>query len=568
MTPSRRTGCLAAVALVAGAAVIGVALLLPPPSIALRLPPSDGRLVRGSVHVHTVRSDGTGTPDDVALAASAAGLDFVVVTDHGDATRTPDPPVYRAGVLCIDAVEISTTGGHYVALGLGGAPYRLAGDPRDVVEDVTRLGGFGVAAHPTSPKPELRWDAWDAGVDGVEWLNADSEWRDEPPGALLRAFTTYWVRGPETIAALFDAGPVFETWDRLAARRPVVALAGHDAHARVGLGGNWEPEQGDIALELPGYESAFRAFGVRARLDRPFTRDAATDARLLLSAIRAGRVFTVVDAIAGPASLEFSAVGESGRAEMGGVLDETGPVRLTASVTPAPDVRLSLIKDGAVVARAEGAELRFEHPGGFARSVYRVVATIGDPAGARCPWIVGNPIYVGPAPDELTSRSVTVAAAEGLTMVPQPQDWRIERESRSGGTLTEVVDRTLRFDWRLGNGAPSGQYAAAVRPLPLGRVQEWDQVAFTAEASRPMRVSVQVRVEGGERWIRSLYVDTTPRAVAVRFGDLRPAERMSTVVPPLADVGALLVVVDTVNTVPGASGSLSITDARLERLAR
>ena len=31
----------------------------------------------------------------------------------------PDPPEYRAGVLCLDAVEISTSGGHYIALGMG-----------------------------------------------------------------------------------------------------------------------------------------------------------------------------------------------------------------------------------------------------------------------------------------------------------------------------------------------------------------------------------------------------------------------------------------------------------------
>ena len=56
-----------------------------------------------------------------------AGLKFIVVTDHGDATRAPDPPVYRDGVLCLDAVEISTAGGHYIALDMPKAPYPLGG---------------------------------------------------------------------------------------------------------------------------------------------------------------------------------------------------------------------------------------------------------------------------------------------------------------------------------------------------------------------------------------------------------------------------------------------------------
>ena len=89
-----------------------------------------------------------------------AGLQFVILTDHGDGTE-PAPPAYVDGVLCIDGVEISTNGGHYVALGMSPAPYPLGGEPVAVVEDVARLGGFGIAAHPDSPKPSLAWTDWD-----------------------------------------------------------------------------------------------------------------------------------------------------------------------------------------------------------------------------------------------------------------------------------------------------------------------------------------------------------------------------------------------------------------------
>ena len=122
-----------------------VTMLAPPARMRLLSGP-DTRVVRGAYHVHTTLSDGAGTSDEVAHAAARAGLDFVVLTDHGDGTRAPVPPRYVEGVLLIDAVEISTTGGHYVALGLKQTPYRLAGEPRDVIEDVTRLGGFGIAA--------------------------------------------------------------------------------------------------------------------------------------------------------------------------------------------------------------------------------------------------------------------------------------------------------------------------------------------------------------------------------------------------------------------------------------
>ena len=156
-------------------------------------------------------------------AAAAAGLKFVIVTDHGDATRAPDLPDYRAGVLCIDAVEISTRNGHIVALGLPKTPYPLAGKRRDVIDDIHRLGGFAIAAHPGSAKPELQWTDWNAPLDGLEWLNADSEWRDERPWTLARALLTYPFRPPQALALLLDRpDPVIRRWDELTRQRRVV----------------------------------------------------------------------------------------------------------------------------------------------------------------------------------------------------------------------------------------------------------------------------------------------------------------------------------------------------------
>ena len=103
-------------------------------------------------------SDGTGSIDDIAAAAARAGLQFVILTDHGDGTRVPGPPSYRSGVLCIEAVEVNTTGGHLVAL--GARPVTLSrwrARREAVLEDVHRLGGMGIAAHPESPRESLRW---------------------------------------------------------------------------------------------------------------------------------------------------------------------------------------------------------------------------------------------------------------------------------------------------------------------------------------------------------------------------------------------------------------------------
>ncbi len=204
----------------AGVLLLAMLWAIAPPAARHLSLERDPLLVRGAIHVHTTVSDGAGTPDEVAAAAARAGLDFVILTDHGDGTRLPVPPRRVSGVLVIDAVEISTTGGHYLGLGLGQTPYRLAGEPRDVIEDVTRLGGFGIAAHPDSPKLELAWHEWQAPFQGLEWLNADSAWRDEPRSALVRTVVSYWLRPAEAVASLFDRpSRTLARWDALARRR-------------------------------------------------------------------------------------------------------------------------------------------------------------------------------------------------------------------------------------------------------------------------------------------------------------------------------------------------------------
>ena len=76
--------------LVAVVAVVVILFLLPPASSGTAAAPAS--TVRGVYHIHTNRSDGSGTPDEVAEAAARAGLQFIILTDHGDGNR---PPIRR-----------------------------------------------------------------------------------------------------------------------------------------------------------------------------------------------------------------------------------------------------------------------------------------------------------------------------------------------------------------------------------------------------------------------------------------------------------------------------------------
>jgi hypothetical protein len=568
------------VALGAILALLAYLLLTLPPRPRASVAPADAAALaapvtlRGAYHIHTTTSDGTGTPDEVAAAAARAGLQFIVLTDHGDATRTPMPPRYRSGVLCIDAVEISTTGGHYAALGLpGAAPYRLAGEPRDVVEDVRRLGGMGIAAHPDSPKRELRWTGWDTPFDGVEWLNEDTEWRDESSWSLARALAHYTIRPAGTLGALAEhSRAVLDRWDRLASQRRVVGLAAVDAHARIGFGNGHEPYRGAVFLRVPSYEASFRSFALHVELPGALSGDASRDAEAVLAAIRGGHLYATLDALAEPGPAGFVATSGTHTARMGDFLPPDGPVTWEAAAAAPGGATLRLVCDGKIVTQTPATgRLHYQHQQGAALPAACRAEVGWDLRDRRVTWLATNPIYL-----RASDPPLPVAA-----MPPAQQTWRVAEGrgqwivehdplTRASAGLATLVDpagpvAVLQFTLRPGDRA--SQYAALVTS-DVDPIAQATRVGFAAWADHPMRVSVQLRSPSGQpgegdRWQRSVYVDQQKRNVTVMFDDMRPVPPATADHPPLASIRSLLFVVDTVNTHPGTTGRVSIGDVRL-----
>ena len=507
--------------MIATAAAVVVFLLatLPPNPVEIPLDVVDQgllrRTVRGAYHVHTTQSDGAGDRGEVAAAAARAGLQFVIFTEHGDGTRQAPAPAYLDGVLCLDGVEVSTNSGHYVAIDMPAAPYPLGGDGAAVVEDVARLGGFGIAAHPDHPRPEIAWRDWSAPMDGLEWINLDSAWRDDGRLALIRVPFDYMVRPAAAIASLLDR-PVstLDRWDAIEKTRTVVALAAVDAHGA----GRREGEGRAAKLGIgPGYEASFRTLSNRVLLDGPLTGDAAADARRLLDAIRARRVYSVIDAVASAAVLRIR--------EADGAFELASP--LPAGARP-------VVISGVGRSRLE---VHFDRA----------------PGAPPVPWVVGNWTGERPIP------SVPQLPAP---VIPQPlslaSSWRVEKDPASSGQVA-VVSEAATVHYVLGN-ARSSEFVAAAADL-TGQ-QPFTALVFEGHAVKPMRVSVQLRFSGGARWVKSVYMEPQERQVVVRVGEMVAADGAYGPIPASKTATSLLFVVDLVNTKPGSSGSFTVRNLR------
>ena len=127
------------------------------------------------LHVHTTASPcSNAKPQEVIDKAIAAGLSGVAITDHDTMENVSPAREYApAGFDVIPGVEVTTTAGHLLALGVDSCPPQT--DPLTVIEYIHQHGGVAILAHPFDPLREHFGNNLDAiaeAADAVETRNS------------------------------------------------------------------------------------------------------------------------------------------------------------------------------------------------------------------------------------------------------------------------------------------------------------------------------------------------------------------------------------------------------------
>jgi hypothetical protein len=185
---------------------------------------------RGDLHLHTHYSDGKYLPQEVVSGSRAAGLDFMVSTEHNTWSADAIWGNYaQPDLLIISGEEITTRNGHYNAYGLPHGKwidwrYRATDDDAFVhfVNDIHQSGALAVANHPYCSYIGCFWKFGYEYVDAIEVWNgpwgtwgesALADW-DNQLVAVANSKITKWIpavgasdahRGGQVIALPQDA---------------------------------------------------------------------------------------------------------------------------------------------------------------------------------------------------------------------------------------------------------------------------------------------------------------------------------------------------------------------------
>ena len=543
--------------------------LLLRPASPMRLAPVAGQplLWRGAYHVHTTRSDGSGTPEEVAAAAAAAGLQFVILTDHGDGTRAPDPPRYVDGVLLMDGVEISTDAGHYVAIGMRQTPFPIGGDAAGVAADVKRFGGLRIVAHPDSPRAALAWHEPSVIADGIEWLNADSVWRSARPGQLLLRLSAYPFNTAGALAALATYPQrLFEQYDKPGVFRGDLTLAAVDAHARIGWRRDRDPLECGLTLaRFPSYRAMFGTFGVVIPWigGAPSGR-AQDDADAVMHFLHQRLAFSAVFSMAETPYLRVEAERRESPYTVAppdifeGRRSGSAMTLRVASNAPA-DAVIRMRRNGVPWREAAAPNATFEVDPDEGHAIYRAELWLPPRRGwPELPVAMGHSVAHNPPGDrEYGERPSTVPPPFIVT------GWHGEHDPRSSVVIGPPAGAIATATLSLANTPRTSQFAALVAdlaPPPPGATG----VELRVSTDAPMRLSLQLRVPqagDGLRWRTSMFAGNDGDPGYAGLSNLRAVPPAAGQVP-LDRVHALLFVMDTVNAQPGTRRTIAIRELR------
>lgn len=338
----------------------------------------------GVIHCHSKFSDGSDYPDEIAKIASDAKLDFLILTDH-NTLRAKKYEGYYDNLLFIVGVELNDKNNqnHYLAIGIDKS-INTRTSSKDYVRKVNELGGFGFIAHPDEQRnysekyPPFPWNNWECDeFTGIEIWNHMSEWLEN----LTDENKYYNVRHPrKSLKPPKDI--TLQRWDKLNLNRPIVGIAGADAHAhKVNVLGLFQ-------VEIFPYKVMFTTLRNHIWCDKKIVKSKGNfeeNKLLILNSLKEGKLFFANDYVGNSQNFKFYAqVKDQIIYSLATINLEDEPVLFIE--VPDKSANINLIHNSNIIMQENKAKLNYTPR---EKGVYRVEVLKDNQK-----WIFSNPIRI------------------------------------------------------------------------------------------------------------------------------------------------------------------------------
>ena len=348
---------------------------------------------KGVMHVHSfIGGHSTGGFDEIIAAAKSNQLDFVIMTEHPSKNFNTAEMTLKgvhAGVLFINGNEVSTAQADRLLV-MPGSESAADTDQHSTQDVIARAKVTKATVFVAYPEEFKSWDS--TNYDGVEVYNVYTNAREINP--IVMFFDGLWSYRsyPDLLFATFYERPAesLRRWDGAIATRKqgLVAVAGNDAHANVGLALKDTSGNTLLGLKLDPYERSFRLVRVHVL----FPNGSILDTETLRGAIAAGHCFIGFDLFSDTSGFRFTGSNANETRIQGEEIRLESEIRL--NVTAPISCRIVLLRDGNAI-QSESGLTRKEFIVAE-RGSYRVELYLPQLPGSVSeePWILSNPIYV------------------------------------------------------------------------------------------------------------------------------------------------------------------------------
>ncbi len=508
---------------------------------------------KGVYHNHSVFSDGRGDIDEITKDAKKVGIDFVILTDHGEPNLDSSSSTqYLNNVLLIGGSELSLECGHMTVMGYYPIDYRFSIHPQEAINEVIENNGVCFVAHPFDKR--IPWTDWKIeNFTGIEILNSYSEAMKMNPLKFFLFPFEYLINSENFMLSIVKYPyKNIKKWNEFLRKGKYFAIYALDAHSKLEI-------TEKFYFAFPSYEMFFKLFNLYVKIDKDFSDNAKNDSDLILDALKRGNFFNVIELIAFANGFEaFFVDNENNVYDMGEtVKSENGEIVVKLPFDFKTDVFLKsnnrVVKE---VLNNKEKELRFRIN---KRGIYWIEVFARDSKYNDIPWILTNPFFI-----DIDYKREVINKNYVLNNFDIYNKFHMEKNKSSSAKIS-LNGNTIVLEYELVKDKNLKDFWIALSIRENFDLSKYDGIEFKASSLKPMKYWFELRTGKGdnELWFRrSFNLNKEERVVRLFFKDFYLYNKKNGTLN-LKDITSLFISINNVIAYNGTNGKLIIKDFKL-----